>query len=162
MAKKHVIDLPTLRKLIVEGIKKKHNMTITEFSNSKFPKQLKITGGNSLRCYLQGRGTSFATFEKLCQHLEIGDLNRKMEIVKNVTYFVENAKVRIPAPKVETAEVAAPVEAPATVTTVERKPRVPAASANAAPVTKKLPTKKMINAPAATGKLLKKGMAAKK
>jgi hypothetical protein len=82
------VVLTELKQKIVSAIKERHNMTVTEFANSRVAKSLKIAP-SSLPNYLSGSGsTSFPVLQKLCKHLEIGELKKRTKIQKEVSYSI--------------------------------------------------------------------------
>lgn len=89
MANGKSIELGEVRKLIVEAIRKKYNMTVGQFSESEYPEKLGIHSGNTLRCYLQGKGTSFETLKVLCKHFKVGTFEKVTEVIKTTKYFLE-------------------------------------------------------------------------
>lgn len=95
------IELSAIKDKIVAGIRKKYNMSVYEFSNSDKPEQIGIVGGNSLRCYLQSKGTSFAVLQKLWKHLGLGILSREVKQIKTTTYQIvsEGKNFNIEVPK---------------------------------------------------------------
>jgi len=83
------VVLTELKQRIVDTIKGKHEMTVTEFAYSRTARSLKIKP-ESLSNYLSKSGsTSFPVLQKLCKYLEIGDLKKRTKVKREVTYTIQ-------------------------------------------------------------------------
>lgn len=78
-------DYDTLRKTIVEAVKEKYKVNLTDFSKGKLPKKLGIPSGAILRSYLSGCSVSFPVMEKLAT--DVGITIKKKTVVTRVTHY---------------------------------------------------------------------------
>lgn len=74
---------------IVEAIRAKYDMNPHEFSKSDIPEQLGLKKGNTTYCYLSGASRSYRAYKILFKHLGLGDLQKKIVQVKEISYFVK-------------------------------------------------------------------------
>jgi hypothetical protein len=132
--------------------------TISGFANSDVPKKLGIKGGNTLRCLLGGNSISLKTFSKLYLYFGLGELERKIETVRTVTYKVKpgTATGQAPAPakltRIPVKKSAAKAPAKKTATKAPVKKSAAPAPRKITSVVKSLKnaptTKKLIKSPA--------------
>ncbi len=79
-------QLQEVKQKVVESIRKKYGMGVAEFSRSRYAKELGLSPG-SIASYLSPNGVvSFPTLKRLCSKLEIGELQRSLEVIRICTY----------------------------------------------------------------------------
>jgi transcriptional regulator with XRE-family HTH domain len=81
------IPIENLKKLIADNIRKKYDMSITEFSNSEHADKLGIKK-SSLRAYLSKSGNvSFKALKKVAEYLEMANIKRVVTVTKTYKYY---------------------------------------------------------------------------
>ena len=76
-----------IRKKIRKAIREQYDMSVPEFCKSKHVKKLGIKP-ESLQNYLSERGSfSYNALRIVYEFLELGTIDRDIEIIKTVTYY---------------------------------------------------------------------------
>lgn len=80
------IEMTEIKEMLRKVINEKYG-GVTKFICTEQGKKL---GGAKIRSYFYDKGAvNFALMQRLCKYFGIGNLTRKVKVIREITYFIE-------------------------------------------------------------------------